>query len=276
MTYESLVKNIDKMPPLSDVVNNMQALYVSGIENVNTKKLVKIIEADIMLSANILKIVNSPYYGFSQRISSIAHAVMVCGAEKTYSLILHYAIGLQLGADTAIYGLNNTQFNEMCVLQSSLMMQWYAKINLRETHLLSLLALIMESGKLIIAEELVKSDYLEVYRKGFLGCGNIHEFEREFLDTTSYALSAMLFEHWNLEPLYTEILKALDSDNKEFDAKLQEYVHAIHVVRTAINLKEVLTEDSIEKACSIIENDMKLSSGHFRTVSKRIREAYAS
>jgi HD-like signal output (HDOD) protein len=274
MTYESIVKNIDKMPPLSDVVRDIRALYAGGLENVNTAKLVKIIESDIMLSANILKTVNSPYYGLSQKISSISHAVMLSGVEKTYSLVLRYAMGLQLQIDTEIYGFNNVQFNEMCILQSSLMMQWYARVNIRDAHLLALLAFIMESGKVVIARELMNSDYLEEYRKGFLACTNIQEYEKEFLGITSYQVSAILFEHWNLEPMYTEILIALDSGQEDLDPKMQEYVNAVHVIRTAVNLKEVLTDISIDKACKIIEDDMHLNSEKFRAVAQKIREAY--
>jgi HD-like signal output (HDOD) protein len=268
------VKNIEKMPPLSDIVTNVRTLYTDGIENVNTKKLASVIESDAILSANILKIVNSPLYGLPQKVSSIPHAVMVCGVERTYSIVLHYAMNLQLQVDTAIYGFNSTQFNEMCILQSTLMMQWYARVNIKDAQFMSLLAFIMESGKILILKDLMKSDYIEVFREGFLACTNIQEFEREFFGTTSYYLSSLLFEHWRLDPLYVEILKELDFKTKELDPKIQEYVNAVHVIRTAINLKEVLTDASIDKATFIVENDMKLSGEQFRTVAGKIRVLY--
>ncbi|MEO1937234.1 MAG: HDOD domain-containing protein, partial [Sulfurimonas sp.] len=152
MTYEGLVKNIDDMPPLSKVAVIIQGLYAGGEDNVNVKKLIRMIEADVMLTANILKMINTPYYGFRSYISSISQAVTLLGTQQIYSLVLHYAISKQLEADTTIYGFNNAQFNEMCILQSSLMMQWYAKIDLRDTHILTSLALIMESGKIIISK----------------------------------------------------------------------------------------------------------------------------
>ena len=274
MTYEHLVKNIEKMPPLSDIVTSVRSLYTGGIENVNTKKLAAVIESDAILSANILKIVNSPLFGLVQKISSIPHAVTICGVERTYTIVLHYAMNLQLQVDTAIYGFNSTQFNDMCTLQSSLMMQWYARINIKDAQFMSLLAFIMESGKILILQDLMKSDYVEVFRKGFLACTNIQDFERDFFGTTSYYLSALLFEHWKLDPLYVEILKELDFRTKELDPKIKEYINAIHVIRTAINLKEVLTDASIDKATFIVEHDMKLSGEQFRAVAGKIRALY--
>ena len=298
MTYESMIKNIDDMPPLSDIARVMQSLYAFGADNVDIKKLVRMIESDVMLTANILKMINSPYYGFRSKISSISQAVTLFGVAKIYALVIHFAMSNQLKADTSIYGFNNAQFNEMCILQSSLMMQWYAKVDLRDTHILTSLALVMESGKLIISKELHESDYLETYREGFLACTNIQEFEEEFLGTTSYYLSAMLFEHWNLEPIYSEVLKELDGKahkedevdvkKKEYtnailkskggvkdgsDAIAQQYAKAIDVIRTAINLKEVLTDDSIKKACVKV-GEMGLDAERFETVALRIKKKY--
>lgn len=278
MTYESMIKNIDDMPPLSDIAKVMQSLYAFGSENVDIKKLVRMIESDVMLTANILKMINSPYYGFKNRISSVSQAVMLFGVAKIYALVIHFAMSNQLKADTAIYGFNNAQFNEMCILQSSLMMQWYAKVDLRDTHVLTALSLIMESGKLIVSKELHASDYLEVYREGFLACTNIQEFEEEFLGTTSYYLSALLFEHWHLEPIYAEILKELDGkthkdDEEQTSTVVKQYANAIDVIRTAINLKEVLTEESIKKATRKVD-DMGLDGERFMVVAQRIRKKY--
>ena len=304
MTFESIIKNIDDMPPLSDVARVMQSLYSLGADNVDVRKLVRMIESDVMLTANILKMINSPYYGFKNKISSVSQAVTLFGVQKIYGLVLHFAMSHHLKADTAIYGFNNAQFNEMCILQSSLMMQWYAKIDLRDTHILTSLALIMESGKIIVSKELHESDYLEIYREGFLACTNIQDFEREFLGTTSYYLSAILFEHWNLEPVYAEVLKELDPNEEdksktESDKTTKEYVNAIldpknenkkevqeganavvkqyaaaiDVIRTAINLKEVLTEQSIKKACAKVQ-EMGLDAERFEVVALRIKKKY--
>jgi len=279
MTFESIIKNIDDMPPLSDIAKVLQSLYAFGSDNVDIKKLVRMIESDVMLTANILKMINSPYYGFKNKIPSVSQAVALFGVQKIYGLVLHFAMSNHLKADTAIYGFNNAQFNEMCILQSSLMMQWYAKVDLRDTHILTSLALIMESGKIIVSKELHESDYLETYREGFLACTNIQDFEKEFLGTTSYYLSAVLFEHWNLEPVYAEVLRELDSssdnskEEEEANTVVKQYAAAIDVIRTAINLKEVLTEESIKKACVKVQK-MGLDGERFEVVALRIKKKY--
>jgi len=269
-TLERIIKNIDSLPPLSDIAILVQELDKSHNEDI--VKLVKLIESDALLTANILKMINSPLYAFSQKINSITKAVVFLGTQTIYALVLNYAMKENLKADPQIYGFNSTQFNEMCQLQSSLVMQWYGKINLKDARLLSSLALMMESGKLVLSMEVAKSEYADIFRKSFIECANIQEFEKELIDSTSYQISALLFEHWNLEPLYIDILHALDY--KEYSKEsLEKYVAIIEIVRTSINLREILTDQSISRASLIVE-ELGLNAGEFRKVALKLRDSY--
>jgi len=277
MTFEKVIKNIDSLPPLSNAANLVQAMYASGIENINIMRLVKVIESDAMLAANILKMINSPFYGFSKKISSVSQAVSLFGTRKIQMLVIQYAVSESLKADTSVYGFSHSQFNELCHLQSALILQWCSNIEVRDAQFLAPLALIMECGKLILANEVVKSDYCGEFRRGFNECDCIQNYEKSLIDTTSYYLSSILFEHWNLEPLYVEILKSLDNTDEEYmsklDIKTKSYISQIDIIRTAINAKEILTDDSIKKASLKV---MKLGyrKDVFERIAFRVRDAY--
>ena len=167
MNFENIIANIDSLPPLSNAAFLVQQLYSRDAENVNITKLVRIIESDALLTANILKMINAPVHGFSKKIASISHAVTLFGTRNIYGLVINYAINEKIKANTAVYGLSATEFNQMCHLQSTLMMQWYSKIDLRHAQLLAPLALIMESGKLVLSNEVAKSNYVQEFKKGF-------------------------------------------------------------------------------------------------------------
>lgn len=269
-TLERIIKNIDSLPPLSDIANLVHELYDSEDEDI--LKLVKIIESDAVLAANILKMINSPLYGFSKQVNSITKAVVFLGTQTIYTLVINYAMKQNLKADTEVYAFNSTQFNEMCQLQSSLVMQWYGKVNLKDARLLSSLALMMESGKLVLAMEVSKSAYADIFRKSFIECENIQEFEKELIDSTSYQISAFLFKHWNLDPLYIDILHALDY-KEHFDTSLSTYVAIIEIVRTTINLREILTDQSIANASVLVKN-LDLDVDQFKEIAYEIRDNY--
>ena len=274
MTYESLIESIDSLPLLSNATFLIQKLYASGAENVDIIKLVKIIESDALLTANILKMINAPLYGFSKKIASVSQAVTLFGTQKVYGLVIHYAIHEKVKANTKVYGVSPTTFNDVCHLQSSLMMQWYSKIDTRQAQFLTPLALIMESGKLIVAQEVVKSDYIKEFKDGFKNCNDDPAvYEDSLLDTTSYYLSGMLFEHWNLEPIYVEVLKSLDYENEDASLKMNSYIEILNIIRTAVNMKEILTKKSVLKACKLIK-DMGLDVGFFIKIALRIKKNY--
>jgi HD-like signal output (HDOD) protein len=281
MTFKNIIKNIDSLPPLSNAAHLVQLLYSGGIENLNIKRLVKVIESDAMLAANILKMINSPYYGFKQQISTISQAVTLVGASRIQMLVINYAINEKLKADPSIYGFKNTQFNDLCQLQSSLMFQWYSTINADDAKFLSPLALIMESGKLVLANEVLKSDYVGEFRKGFNECESIEEYEKSIIGTTSYYITAMLFEHWNLEPKYVDILKSLDFPPKDEEEKKQEEkkkkvcIPALNVIRKAINVKDILSSSAINTACVLVE-DMGQDPDVFKDIALKLREKYLS
>jgi len=281
MTFKNIIKNIDSLPPLSNAAHVVQKLYASGLENINIKRLIKVIESDAMLAANILKMINMPYYGFRQKIVSISQAVMLVGASRIHMLVINYAISEKLKADPSIYGFSGTQFNDLCQLQSSLMFGWYSKIDMQDAKFLSPLALIIESGKLILAAEVLKSDYVGEFRKGFNECESIEEYEKSIIDTTSYYLTALLFEHWNLEPKYVDILKNLDfpqdlkmlKEKKKITKKHIICIPALNVIRTAINAKDILSDISIKKASKLV-SEMGENGKEFEEVAFALREIY--
>lgn len=273
MTYESLVKTIESLPPLSNATLLIQELYANGAGNVDIIKLVRIIESDALLAANILKMINAPIYGFSKQIASVAQAVTLFGTQEIYGLVLHYAIREKIKANTRIYGVSSMVFNDICHLQSALLMQWYSKIDPRHAQFLSSLALIMETGKLVLAQEITKSNYVKEFKEGYEKCKDTSVYEDSLLGTTSYYVSGLLFEHWNLEPIYVEILKYIDYEKDGISEKVMSYLDTLNVIKTAVNTKDILTKKSVLKACRAV-NEMGLNADYFAEIALRVKRNY--
>ncbi len=270
MNFKSITNNIESLPPLSDVILEIQKCYNDDISNMNIDVLVNLIESDAILTANILKITNSPSYGFSKKISSISQAVKLFGVLQIYGIIVSHVVDESIKANTKVYGLSNERFNDMCHIQSVLIMKWYSKIDFKKAQFLSSLALIMESGKLILAQEIANSSYELEFRQGLHNCEDIEVYEKNLVSLSSYNISALLFEHWNLEPLYIKILL---SSKEEQDREILEFVKILDVVKTAINVKEFLTKDSVLKASKLLR-EMNIDIEPFVAVSIEIKKSY--
>jgi signal transduction histidine kinase/HD-like signal output (HDOD) protein len=112
----------------------------------------KIVEKDPLLSAHILKVANSSFYGFSQKIRTVSHAIGLLGVRKIKSLAFSFSIFdfLKNLDYKAIYG---ETFN--LILKKTLLISACAAILSRKTdHLnreeLYLSGLLAEIGELIL------------------------------------------------------------------------------------------------------------------------------
>ena len=270
MTLESLLKNVESVPPLSDVTYALQYLYAD--ETIDIVKLVRVIESDVSLSVNILKMVNAPIYGFSQQIASISQSVSLLGTDKVYGLALKHVISEKIKANTRIYGLSHVEFNDMCHLQSKLVLEWYSSIDLDKAKILAPLTLIMETGKLILANEVMKCSFAKKYKQTFSESQTIEECEHNLIGTTSYFLTGILFKKWNLNPLYVNILKGLDFEEHTKE-EVEQYIEIIDIIRLAINVKDILSDDSIDYASTIVE-ELGYSKDDFIRSCLKVKDNY--
>jgi len=272
MKFDNIVDSIELLAPLSDATLEMQKMYADGLEELDINKLIALIETDSLLYANILKMANSPMYGFSHRITLVSQAVTLFGIMQIYGFFMNYVVTQKIRAKTEIFGFSNERFNDICNIQSSLLMQWYSDIDLDTARFLSPLALIMESGKLIIASEVIASDYEAEFIDEFKSVKDIRAFEKKLIGKTSYTLSSLIFKHWKLDERYVEILKNLDAEIIE-DEKLQRHVDILNVIITAVNLKSILSKKSVLEACALVKK-MGLNPQKFADVTLKIKRSY--
>jgi putative nucleotidyltransferase with HDIG domain len=69
-----------------------KVLRALGEEDPDLMEVTRLIQADPAFSAELLQLANSPLFGFACRISSIQHAVMILGLERTKSMTLSIAM----------------------------------------------------------------------------------------------------------------------------------------------------------------------------------------
>lgn len=83
---KEIISNITELPTLPDVVAKVNELVNSS--NASAGDINDVISRDIALSSKILKMVNSSFYGFPRRITSITHAVVILGFNTVRNLAL--------------------------------------------------------------------------------------------------------------------------------------------------------------------------------------------
>ena len=207
LSSEELVQMISEI----DTLPSLPSLYTKIMEELNNEepsmsKIGEIIESDISMSAKILQLVNSSFFGLPRHISSPSQAVTLLGLETVKSLALTVQVFSQF---------NQSDFDTINieeVWQHSMRVARFAKLICKEEGLdLKLVdnamlgGLLHDLGKLIFAANM-PNEYIHVYRVTKEKGTPFHEVEKEMLKTTHAEVGAYLIGLWGLPDTVIEAL----------------------------------------------------------------------
>ena len=267
---EEIAERIKSLPPLPKSFHQMSLICQDPNASVND--LARVVEEDPMMVANLLKVANSPLYGFRREIKNVVQAVSLFGMSTTRSLVLDMSIKKLLHVDMAPYGITPEEFASISSLQSSLMLQWYGKIDASKVDLLFLAALLQETGKILIADEIAKNNETFQFRSEIESCSNITDVERAFVRISSSEVTARIFRHWKFDKTMVEAIEYTDALGAA-SAAIRPYAVALKVVKTAIPLNAPLSERSINLALNLLEKE-KFDKELFLGVITKLKELY--
>lgn len=87
---QNLVRQIDDLPTLPSVVT--QIIQLVEDPETSAADMNEVISQDPALTAKVLKLVNSAFYGFSRQISTVREAVVILGFNRVKSLALSASV----------------------------------------------------------------------------------------------------------------------------------------------------------------------------------------
>lgn len=90
IVLENILRNVDQLPSLPIVIGKVLELMRNP--RTSMTEIGEVVSEDLALSSKILKIVNSAYYGFSQKISTISRALVILGFNTLKSAILGVSV----------------------------------------------------------------------------------------------------------------------------------------------------------------------------------------
>ncbi len=238
----SIIDSIKSLPPLSKTIIDINTVYSNPESSIHD--LAKVVEHDPMIIANLLKAANSPLYGFAQEINNPAQAVSLFGMSMTRSIALSNAVRKLLSVDMQPYGITSERFAEISEHQATLMMNWYKQIDKKKADRLYLATFLQETGKILIASDIIQEDETISFQSEIELSNNIAQVEKSYVDVTSSEVTAKVFEHWNFDNDFIEMIKYADNPNKAPD-EIKEYSTALNIIKTILPVNKPLSEVAI-------------------------------
>ncbi|MFA5234416.1 MAG: HDOD domain-containing protein [Sulfurimonas sp.] len=238
----SIIDNIKSLPPLSTTIAKINKIYAD--ENSTVKEMASAIENDPMIIANILKIANSPLYGFGREIKNAAQAVGLFGMSMTRSIAIGNSIKNLLNVDMQPYRVTSDEFAHISSLQAALMLKWYKKVDRQKAEKLYLAAFLQETGKILIASEVIQNDEAISFASEVETSNNLAMVEKAYSNATCGEVTALVFKHWGFDDEFIEMIKYSDNPAAA-PSEIKEYSTALNIVKTIIPINKPLSEMSI-------------------------------
>ena len=238
----SIIDSIKALPPLSTTITEINRVYADKNSTIND--MAKVIERDPMIIANILKIANSPLYKFGKKIKNATQAVNLFGMNMTRSIALGNSVRKLLNVDMQPYGISSEEFANISSHQASLVLAWYKKIDENKAEDLYLAAFLQETGKILIASQIIQNDEIISFASEVQSSNNLAVVEKEYFEATSAEVTASVFSHWGFESDFVEMIKYSDNPSYAPDY-VKEYATALNIVKTIVPINKPFSEISI-------------------------------
>jgi len=246
---DDILKKIKQLPPLPESAMQIEAVYQDPDSSFND--MVKILEKDPLLTADILKAANSPLYGFSREINAINQAVGLFGMGTVRGFALASIVKKSFALDLSPYGINNDMFSALSKKQHGLMTAWCLKTEGRLLGVLSPAAFLVEIGKVLIAQQIMADSKEEAFRDALKNLQDVEAAEMEVVGVNTPEVSATVFEHWRFEAGLVDVIRNCQNPDNAADED-KKAAQILHVVRVAVPINGVITDDSKADARELI------------------------
>ena len=241
----SIAQRVKSLPPLSKTIADINRICIDPKAGV--AELAKVIEHDPMIVANLLKAANSPLYGFGKEIKNVAQAVSLFGMEMTRSIAIGNVVRKLLNVDMQPYGITSEKFAEISSLQATLMNNWYNEVDKSKAEELYLAAFLQETGKILIASDVIQDDEDISFKSEIDMTNNIAQVEKLYVGVSSAEVTAFIFEHWGFEHKFVEMIRYSDNPSAA-PREIKEFATALHIVKTALPVNKPFNEHAINFA----------------------------
>jgi putative nucleotidyltransferase with HDIG domain len=232
-----LNRYIDTMPSLSITVSKI--LEVTKNPQVTAKDLNKVISLDPVLVGKVLKLVNSAYYGLSNKVTSLVTAIIMLGINTIKNLALSTAVLGNMRKGSSFKTLNVDGFWRHSIGVGVTSKLIASKIgvpaNRREEFFIG--GLLHDIGKIPL-NVVFEQEYLNAIRQADMNKTELLQMEQEMIGITHCEVGKMVAEKWKLMDETFECILHHHDPNMASEKNFK-LVASVYVANSYCNLNEV-------------------------------------
>lgn len=203
------LESLTQLPTLPYIASEV----LSAVDNPNLSaaSIASLIERDQAMTLKVLKVANSPFYGFSRKIATIDLAIVVMGLNTIKEIVLSLVVQKFFAkVNVATFDLKNFwDYSVFCGACSRLLAR---KLGYRLAGEAFVAGLMHDIGILILIQYFYKQ-FTDVRKLQFNEGLSLIDAEKRILNTTHCDIGAWLAERWNLP---TQLWKSIQYHHSDF------------------------------------------------------------
>ena len=206
------VLDCPRLPSLPTIA--IEVIELCRTSDINIKQIATTISNDPALSSKVLKTVNSSYYGLSQPVSTISHALVILGLNSVKTLALGFSLvsNLKSAGDDSIDMLRFWKRSLFRAVGARSIAQAAGLVEHEEAFLGGLLA---DLGVLAMVQTIGQSDnYIEILKEHADDHARLVQKEREVLGVTHPEIGAELALRWKLPEILIDPIRYHEAPDK--------------------------------------------------------------
>ncbi len=190
---KKIMKDVVRIDPIPQASTRIMAIVDDPDSSI--ADVVKLVEYEPALTANLLKICNSAYLGLAREITSVHHAVSLLGMRQVADLVLMAGAVRTMSREQKGYGLDQGDLWKYSVSSAIIARQLADKKGSEKRNIIFTAALLKDIGKILLSQYVMDSfDKINalVSENGY----SFMEAEKEVIGIDHAELGGMIAEQW--------------------------------------------------------------------------------
>jgi len=270
-SFEKIIQDIKSVQTLPTIYTSISEALKDPL--ITPEKLSHIISMDQVASIKILKVANSPFYGFRGRIETISQAILYLGFDEIKNIIFALSVVNVFSKEASIENFKPTDLWCHSIGVGITTRLIGSAIGEKDLENYFLAGIIHDIGELLFIE-FIPREYEKVLRMVHENYCTMRDAEKEILGFDHCKAGQLLAEKWKLPQSLQDVILYHHDGVKENQAnRLIASVHAADIFVSALELGKsgdvIVPEPNFE-----VWEILQLPKGFFSSIKKKMIEDY--
>jgi len=228
---------IEKMPSLPTTVAKI--LQICNDPKTSPADLNRLISLDPVLMGKVMKLINSAYYGLSQKITSLVRAIIMLGINTVKNLSLSTAVLASLGKKTDFQALNMEGFwkHSICVGSTAKLIAKKRNVDPKLLEEYFIAGLLHDIGKIPLNNRLSKN-FIEALTEAERSRHPLYFAEQHVLNVDHSEIGKLIVESWKLSKDIVDVV-LFHHNLTEYQGEYLDILYTVAISNYFANVSEL-------------------------------------